>query len=63
MLDGGGIFIEPDGDDGLLMAMQELSNNHEMRAEMATVALRRAQDLSWERAAQCALEALEEVVA
>ena len=46
-----------------LMAMQELSNNHEMRAEMATVALRRAQDLSWERAAQCALEALEEVVA
>ncbi len=63
VLDGGGIFIEPDGDDGLLMAMQELSNNHEMRAEMATVALRRAQDLSWERAAQCALEALEEVVA
>ena len=63
LLAGGGIFVPPGNEAALADAMRTLTTNETARAEMAATAARRAQVLSWDRAASSALDALHEVAA
>ena len=63
LLAGGGLFVPPNDEAALTAAMRTLSGDERARAEMGTTAARRAQALSWARAASSALDALHEVAA
>jgi glycosyltransferase involved in cell wall biosynthesis len=60
LLTGGGIFVEPGDEGGLVAALRAMCEDERQRAAMGLEALRRAQALSWDRAARFALDALEE---
>lgn len=60
LLEGGGIFIEPRDEDGLIAALGTLCLDEPRRAEMGRAALARARKLSWDSAARAALDAIEE---
>ena len=61
LLEGGGIFVAPNDEPALAAAMRTLASDETLRAQMAAIAIDRAQALSWDRAAQSALDALREV--
>lgn len=61
LLEGGGIFVAPGDEDALADAMRRLATDEPIRAQMGLAAARRAQALSWDAAARCALGALHEV--
>lgn len=63
LLDGGGLFVAPRDLDGLADALDRLARDEPGRQAMATRALSRARDLSWDRSAAAALAALREAVA
>jgi len=60
LLRGGGIFVEPRDEDGLAAALKKLATDEKARAAMGRIALARARELSWDRAARAALDAIEE---
>ncbi|MFN0006590.1 MAG: glycosyltransferase family 4 protein [Planctomycetota bacterium] len=60
LLRGGGIFVEPRDEDGLFSALKTLATDETARAAMGRTALARARELSWDRAARAALDAIEE---
>jgi glycosyltransferase involved in cell wall biosynthesis len=60
LLAGGGIFVEPGDEDGLLAALRQIATDEPGRAALGRAALARARELSWDRAAQAALAAIEE---
>jgi glycosyltransferase involved in cell wall biosynthesis len=61
LLAGGGLFVAP-GDVGALAgALATLSADGELRRTMGAQARLRARDLTWERGARAALDALREV--
>lgn len=60
VLAGGGRFVDPGDEEGLLAAMRELCDDEPTRAALAATARERAAALSWPRAAQVALDALRE---
>ncbi len=62
LLAGGGVFVKP-GDAGALKAALTRMLCEEDRREMGRVALERARELSWERGARLALQALYEAAA
>ncbi len=61
LLEGGGIFVAPNDEAALAAAMLRLAADETVRAQMGATAARRAQALSWDRAARSALGALHEV--
>lgn len=61
LLEGGGIFVPPNDETALAEAMRRLACDETIRSEMGATAARRAQALSWDRAARSALDALHEV--
>ena len=63
LLAGGGLFVPPNDEAALTAAMRTLTRDEVTRAEMGAIAARRAQALSWARAASSALGALYEVAA
>jgi len=60
LLAGGGIFVEPRDEDGLLAALRRIATDEPARAALGCAALARAGELSWDRAARAALAAIEE---
>jgi glycosyltransferase involved in cell wall biosynthesis len=60
LLDGGGIFVRPGDLDGLVAAFEKMTHDETARREMAARATTRAGELSWERCAKAALDALRE---
>lgn len=63
LLEGGGIFVAPGDERGLLDAMRRLATNPALRKSLGEEALARARALTWEAAARTALAALEEAAA
>jgi len=63
LLEGGGFFVDPGDDAALLGAMRRIAVEEGLRDTLGGVAARRAASLSWERAADAALAALEEAAA
>ena len=63
LLAGGGIFVEPRDEEGLLAALRTMATDEPRRAAMGRTALAKARELSWERAARAALDAIEEAAA
>lgn len=63
LLKGGGIFVTPGDEDTLEGALRLLSRNETVRGEMGRRALARARELSWERGAAAALDAIHEAAA
>ncbi len=58
LLAGGGLFVKPGDLPALEQAMRRLLEDKGLRASMGSVALERASALSWEKAAEQALEAV-----
>ncbi len=58
VLEGGGVFVEPDDERAVVDAMLALARDAGLRATMASGALRAARRLTWENAANEAMEAL-----
>ena len=58
ILEGGGIFVPPTGDQPLLDALNALLDDAGLRRRLGERALERARALSWERAARVTLDAL-----
>jgi glycosyltransferase involved in cell wall biosynthesis len=63
LLEGGGIFIEPGDPAALVDAMRTLLDDDALRDAMGRRARERAGQLSWERGARAALDALYEAAA
>lgn len=63
LLEGGGIFVTPGDERGLLDAMRRLATNPALRTALGEEALARARALTWDSAARTALAALEEAAA
>jgi len=63
LLEGGGLFVTPGDVDGLADALGALAGDETGRLERAARAKERAKLLSWRRAAESALAAIEEAVA
>jgi glycosyltransferase involved in cell wall biosynthesis len=63
LLEGGGIFIPPGDEDALSAALMLLAGNASLCRSLAAGALARASELSWDRAADSAMSALEEAAA
>jgi len=63
LLAGGGIFVAPGNEEALLAALRALCADEPRRVELGRVALARARDLSWDRAARAVLDAIEEAAA
>jgi glycosyltransferase involved in cell wall biosynthesis len=61
LLEGGGIFVKPGEVGPIAIAIETLLADEHARRAMGARALERAAVLSWPRAAQVALEALEEI--
>jgi glycosyltransferase involved in cell wall biosynthesis len=60
LLKGGGIFIRPGDDAGLLSAMRTLAVDEKKRRELGTAALAAARKLTWDHGARAALSAIRE---
>jgi glycosyltransferase involved in cell wall biosynthesis len=60
LLEGGGFFVEPGDLAGLTGAMRTLAGDGAARRAMGTRARERTRELSWERGARAALDALRE---
>jgi glycosyltransferase involved in cell wall biosynthesis len=60
LLSGGGLFVAPGDDDALTTAVRCVARNEPERLAMATVALSRANALTWTHAATVTLSALHE---
>ena len=58
LLDGGGIFVDPDDEKGLYEALLLIASDEKKRREMGTTALTRAANLSWQAAARSALDTI-----
>lgn len=58
LLDGGGVFVDPSDVTALADAMFKLASDAQARHAMATRALERASDLTWDRGARVALASL-----
>jgi glycosyltransferase involved in cell wall biosynthesis len=63
LLEGGGFFVAPRDERGLVHAMRALLDDPSLRARMGTIARERAAQLSWTTAAQATLGALRDAVA
>lgn len=63
LLKGGGIFVTPGDEETLEGALRLLSRNPAVRGEMGRRALARARELSWDRGAAAALDAIHEAAA
>lgn len=63
LLEGGGIFVQPRDEEGLLRALRTMLTDESARSRMAATALERARRLSWRRCAEEALAALREAAA
>jgi glycosyltransferase involved in cell wall biosynthesis len=63
LLAGGGTFISPGDEDALFGALSAFARDEPSRLALGAVALRRAGQLSWSRAARSALDALVEAAA
>ncbi|CAN5852035.1 hypothetical protein BH11GEM2_BH11GEM2_24020 [soil metagenome] len=63
LLEGGGFFVAPRDEHGLVNAMRALLDDPSLRARMGTIARERAAQLSWTTAAQATLGALRDAVA
>ncbi len=63
LLEGGGIWVRPGDVEGTTEALRRLLNHPDQRAVMASAALARARDLSWDRTAEATLGAIREAVA
>lgn len=63
LLEGGGIFVTPGDERGLLDAMRRLATNPALRNALGAEALARARALTWQSAARATLTALEEAAA
>ena len=59
LLEGGGIFVDPTDRAALERALEALLGSRALRERLGTVARARAASLSWQRTAQCTLEAIE----
>jgi glycosyltransferase involved in cell wall biosynthesis len=60
LLEGGGLFVEPRDEEALFAALRTMATDEPARAAMAARAIAKARELSWERAARAALDAIEE---
>lgn len=63
LLEGGGIFVAPGDEHGVLEAMRRLATNPALRDALGSEALARARALTWDAAARVTLAALEEAAA
>lgn len=61
LLSGGGVFIAPNDLEALTGALRAIAGDDEMRRAMGCRARSRVRELTWERGAQAALDALREV--
>lgn len=62
LLEGGGLFIDPENLEELETALLEIVGNPESQRQLADTALDRARQLNWGRTADATLQALETVV-
>ena len=60
LLEGGGVFVDPDDEEGWVRAWTHLLENPGQRETLGRGALEAARALTWERAADRLLAALEE---
>jgi glycosyltransferase involved in cell wall biosynthesis len=63
LLEGGGFFVRPGDEAGLVAAMQALLTDPATRSRMAQAAAERATRLEWAQGARAALDALREAAA
>ncbi len=63
LLEGGGLFVHPDDDEGLYESMRRLFSDEALNREMGAVAKQRADAITWVNSARSALEALREAAA
>lgn len=63
LLKGGGIFVPPGDDQTLVGALRLLAKDEPLRREMGRRALTKVGELSWERGASAALDAIREAAA
>lgn len=61
LLEGGGLFVDPDSRAELAEAIVRLASEPGLRERLAAVALERARSLSWEATALATLDALQRV--
>ncbi|NUN67311.1 glycosyltransferase family 4 protein (plasmid) [Pseudanabaena biceps] len=52
LLEGGGLFIDPTDPDHLTQALRQILNDEDGRCRMATIALAKARQFTWQRSAQ-----------
>ena len=60
LLEGGGIFVEPDDESALCGAMRRLASDAALREQLGEGARARASRLNWDTAADAALDAVHE---
>ena len=60
LLEGGGLFVRPGDEAGLLAALRSLLTDEPMRRRMGEIARNQAAKLSWKRSARLAMQALQE---
>jgi alpha-1,3-rhamnosyl/mannosyltransferase len=63
LLKGGGIFVPPGDDRTLIGALRLLAKDEPLRQKMGRRALHKVSELSWERGASAALDAIHEAAA
>lgn len=63
LLEGGGIFVDPDDEDALHEALLRLADDDDARRRLGSTARRRARRLSWDDGGRAALDALRECAA
>jgi glycosyltransferase involved in cell wall biosynthesis len=63
LLEGGGLFIDPDDEEGLYASMRRLFADDELNRAMGAKARERADDITWVKSALSALDALREAAA
>lgn len=63
LLEGGGLFVDPESPGELAAALERIAAEPERRAEMARTALERAGRLSWQVTAEATRRALETIAA
>ena len=63
LLEGGGLFVAPDDEAGLVKALERIASDEPARRAMGARARERARALTWPRGAQAALDALREAAA
>ncbi len=61
LLEGGGIFVDPERTDELTTALLSLANDEELRSKLAATALERSNLLTWKVTADSTRDALEAI--